>query len=99
MRKFVQNKKMTEKNLEDLKVKEYMNKYIKELQRHFDMSDKRMRLILYKIYKESSPVNIAKKFFKNAFKTQNHEILTEKTGARFTPVFLVHHQGLEPWTH
>ncbi len=65
MRKFVQNKKMTEKNLEDLKVKEYMNKYIKELQRHFDMSDKRMRLILYKIYKESSPVNIAKKFFKN----------------------------------
>ena len=65
MRKIVQNKKMTEKNLEDLKVKEYMDKYIKELQRHFDMPDGRMRLILYKIYKELSPFCFIKTFFKN----------------------------------
>ena len=65
MRKFVQNKKITEKNLEDLKVKEYMDKYIKELQRHFDVPDRRMRLILYKIYKEYSPYNFFKNFLKN----------------------------------
>ncbi len=65
MRKFVENKKITEKNLEDLKVKEYMDKYIKELQRHFDMSDNRMRIILYKIYKELSPFGFIKTFFKN----------------------------------
>lgn len=65
MRKFVQNKKITEKNLEDLKVKEYMDKYIKELQRHFDVPDRRMRLILYKIYKEFSPCNFFKNFLKN----------------------------------
>ena len=51
MRKFVENKKITEKNLEDLKVKEYMDKYIKELQRHFDMSDNRMRIIYIKFTK------------------------------------------------
>ncbi len=65
MRKFIQNKKVTEKNLEDLKVKEYMDKYIKELQRHFDVPDRRMRLILYKIYKEFSPYNFFKNFLKN----------------------------------
>ena len=65
MRKFIQNKKLTEKNLEDLKVKEYMDKYIKELQRHFDVPDRRMRLILYKIYKEFSPYNFFKNFLKN----------------------------------
>ena len=65
MRKFIQNKKVTEKNLEDLKVKEYMDKYIKELQRNFDVPDRRMRLILYKIYKEFSPYNFFKNFLKN----------------------------------
>ncbi len=65
MRRFVQNKKITEKKLEDLKVKEYMDKYIKELQRHFDVSDKRMRTILYQVYQEFSPYNFLKNFLKN----------------------------------
>ena len=65
MRRFVQNKKITEKNLEDLKVKEYMDKYIKELQRHFDVSDKRMRTILHQVYQEFSPYNFLKNFLKN----------------------------------
>lgn len=65
MRKFVENKKITEKNPEDLKVKEYMDKYIKELQRHFDMPDKRMRNIIHEIYREFSPFSFIKTFFKN----------------------------------
>ncbi len=44
-------------DMQELKVREYMNKYIKELQRHFDMSDRRMRVILYRIYKETGPLN------------------------------------------
>ena len=47
----------TQKNHSEPKVKEYLYKYIKELQRHFDMSDRRMRVILYRIYKETGPLN------------------------------------------
>lgn len=49
-----------EERLNESKVKEYINKYIKELQRHFDMPDKKMRIILYRIYKELSPINCVK---------------------------------------
>lgn len=42
-------------NLIDEKVQEYIFKYIKELQRHFDMSDKKMSIILHKVYKDLTP--------------------------------------------
>ena len=56
MQKFFQKKK----NLEEIRVKEYINKYIKELQRHFDMSDKKMRTIILDVYKDLSPINLIK---------------------------------------
>ena len=51
-------------NPDEIKVKEYMGKYIKELQRHFNLSDRKMRIILYKVYKDLSPFNFLKKFIK-----------------------------------
>ena len=45
---------------DELKVKEYINNYIKELQRHFDVSDKRMRAIIYSVYKDSIPISFMK---------------------------------------
>lgn len=45
---------------EELKVKEYINNYIKELQRHFDVPDKRMRAIIYSVYKDGVPVSFMK---------------------------------------
>ena len=47
-------------NADELKVKEYINNYIKELQRHFDVSDKRMQAILYSVYKDNIPVGFMK---------------------------------------
>jgi len=41
----------------EIKVKEYINNYLSELQRHFDISDKKMRVLLYKIYKETSTLS------------------------------------------
>ncbi|MBQ8848200.1 MAG: hypothetical protein IJ003_04575 [Candidatus Gastranaerophilales bacterium] len=51
----MQNLKQKRENLEEIKIREYIYKYIKELQRHFDMSDKKMRLILYQVYKDLTP--------------------------------------------
>jgi len=48
----------------ELKVKTYINNYLEELKRHFDMSDKKMRYIIYKIYKERSPIYKIKFFIK-----------------------------------
>ena len=39
----------------EIKIKGYINNYLKEIQRHFDVSDKYMRILLYKIYKQKSP--------------------------------------------
>ena len=63
MQKFIQD--YEQENTCDIKIKEYLNNYLKELQRHFDVSDRKMRIILYKIYKDLSPFNIIKKFMKN----------------------------------
>lgn len=60
MQKFFDKNKSLEETYKELRVKEYINKYIKELQRHFDMSDRKMRSILYKVYKELSPFNLIK---------------------------------------
>ena len=64
MQKNKLNLKEIENNIQESKVHEYMNKYIKELQRHFDLSDKRMRVILYRIYQETGPVNFIKTLIK-----------------------------------
>ena len=59
MKNFFDNKTI-EENYKEARVKEYINKYIKELQRHFDMSDKKMRSIIYKVYQDLSPFNLIK---------------------------------------
>lgn len=60
MQKFFDKNKSLEETYKELRVKEYINKYIKELQRHFDMSDNKMRSIIYKVYKDLSPFNLIK---------------------------------------
>ena len=60
MQKFFDKNKSLEETYKELRVKEYINKYIKELQRHFDVPDNRMRLIIYKVYKDLSPFNLIK---------------------------------------
>lgn len=60
MQKFFDKNKTLEETYKELRVKEYINKYIKELQRHFDVSDSKMRSIIYKVYKDLSPFNLIK---------------------------------------
>ena len=60
MQKFFNHNKTLEETYKENRVKEYINKYIKELQRHFDMSDKKMRSIIYKVYQDLSPFNLIK---------------------------------------
>ena len=60
MQKFFSKNKTLDETYKELRVKEYIKKYIKELQRHFDVSDKKMRLILFKVYKDLSPLNMIK---------------------------------------
>ncbi len=58
MKNFIQK----QENFEELKVQEYIKKYVKELQRHFDMSDSKIRSALYRVYKELAPINFIKKW-------------------------------------
>ncbi len=51
-----------QENSQEIKVKEYINKYIKELQRHFEVPDKKMRLLLYEVYKDLKPDGFIKIF-------------------------------------
>lgn len=48
---------------EEIKIKEYLNKYVKELQRHFEVPPKRMRFLLYEVYKELKPANFIDNLF------------------------------------
>ena len=50
-------------NFEEIKVQEYIKKYVQELQRHFDMPNKQIRTILYRVYKDLSPANFIKTWF------------------------------------
>lgn len=45
---------------EETKVKEYIDRYVKELQRHFDLPNKKIRIILYRVYKDLSPFSFVK---------------------------------------
>jgi len=56
MKKFFRNFNYNyeEKIFEELKIKEYILKYIKELQRHFDLPDKRIKIIIRSIYHDLS---------------------------------------------
>lgn len=60
MQKFFDKNKSLEEIYKETRVKDYINKYIKELQRHFDISDIKMRSIIYKVYKDLSPFNLIK---------------------------------------
>ena len=60
MQNFFEKNKTPEEIYKELRVKEYIVKYIKELQRHFDMPDKKMRLIIYKVYQDLRPLNLIK---------------------------------------
>ena len=60
MQKFFKKTENLEEIFKEKRIKEYINKYIKELQRHFDVSDKKMRSILFKVYKDLSPLNFIK---------------------------------------
>ena len=60
MQKFFKKTENLEEIFKEKRIKEYINKYIKELQRHFDVSDKKMRSILFKVYKDLSPLNMIK---------------------------------------
>lgn len=61
MQKFIKIYTIPKETLEERKIKEYIKCYVKELQRHFDMPDKKMRSILYKVYKTMPPVSFIKK--------------------------------------
>ncbi len=63
MQEFFESEK-DENCFEERKVKEYINRYLKELQRHFDMSDSRIRTIIFSIYKDLSPYNFIKLYIK-----------------------------------
>lgn len=65
MQSFFKENKSAFEIQQEKKVQEYINKYLKEVQRHFDMPDDKLRLILYKIYKELSPSYFIKIFVKN----------------------------------
>ena len=55
MQIFFQKEQTIEENLKEIKVQAYLNKYLEELQRHFDMSDRKMRKILFRVYKDLGP--------------------------------------------
>ncbi len=53
---------------EEIKVEEYINKYIKELQRHFDVPNHKMREIILRVYKGLSPFKYIKNYINNFIK-------------------------------
>ncbi len=69
-----------EQNLQETKVKEYINKYIKELQRHFEVPDKKMRLLLLEVYKDLKPEGFIK-IFKSMVKSFYDKKIKGKTNA------------------
>ena len=62
MRNFISKKQNLEEAYVDYKIKAYINRYIKELQRHFDVSDKKIRILLYQVYRDLKPFDFIKKF-------------------------------------
>ena len=48
----------------ETKVKEYIKNYLTELKRHFDIPDKKMRSILYCIYKDTNAMSKFRNFIK-----------------------------------
>lgn len=60
MQNLFNKNKSLEETFKEARIKEYINKYIQELQRHFDVSDSKMRSILYKVYQDLSPFNLIK---------------------------------------
>ena len=71
-------KTKTGNNYTEQKVKEYLYKYLKELQRHFDMPDNKMRMILYRIYKDTGGFNRFIKFMKKKLSRVKIQIYKNK---------------------
>ena len=61
MRNFISKKHILKDIYIDYKIKNYINMYIKELQRHFNVSDKKMTDILYDVYCDLKPSGFIKK--------------------------------------
>ena len=61
MRKFIPKKQNLEEVYTNYKIKDYLNRYLKELQRHFNVSDKRMKLLLLEVYRDLKPFDFVKK--------------------------------------
>ena len=60
MQNLFNKNKSLEETFKEARIKEYINKYIQEHKRHFDVSDSKMRSILYKVYQDLSPFNLIK---------------------------------------
>lgn len=65
----------TELNPQDVKIKEYINKYVKELQRHFEVPPKHMRTLFREVYRELEPksfidnsISMVKSFYDSKIK-------------------------------
>ena len=65
-------------NYTEIKVKEYIYKYMKELQRHFDLSDNKMRNILYKIYQDTGKLSLLIKFMKKKLSVLKSKYINKK---------------------
>ena len=65
-------------NYTEIKAKEYIYKYMKELQRHFDLSDNKMRNILYKIYQDTGKLSLLIKFMKKKLSVLKSKYIHKK---------------------
>ena len=61
MRNFISKKQNLEEIYADYKIKDYINKYLKELQRHFNVSDRKMRILIRQVYRDLKPFDFIKK--------------------------------------
>ena len=61
MRNYIRKKQNLEEIYTDYKIKDYLNRYLKELQRHFNISDRRMKFLLLEVYRDLKPFDFIKK--------------------------------------
>ena len=76
MRYFIPKKQNLEETFTDYKIKDYLNKYLKELQRHFNITDKKMKKLLLDVYHDLKPFSFVKKIL--YAKMQVTKFLSEK---------------------
>ena len=64
LRKYRNSNDIQENGYMEIKAGEYVYRYLKEIQRHFDLSDEKMRRIIHKIYKDTGLFGKFTKFMK-----------------------------------